>query len=562
MLQTYTINIANVDDIIEQLNILLHTEVSSKEDLVMILQRHSLILQEIEEQLLRHYITFQQDTNDETAKKTYEFDQKHVQPLVKRYKSLFEQKYYTSPFRLQLDELEHGFLNKRIQNANELFHEENITLEITEDELITKYFTITGNLNVMWDGKETPFMELRAYFQDEDRNVRQKAMTLLFETLQTAEGELQQLLHELIAIRSKKSKNVGLCNYRDYMFKKYERFDYTEKDCHAFAKSICDYVIPLEEKFQEELRQSIHVDTLRPWDTRAIPSNQKPLKPIEHAEDLIEKSKIVLGRLDASFAKLLHNMQEQENLDLESRIGKAPGGFCEYLPFSKQSFIFMTLTNTQGDVVIFLHEMGHALHHELMKDITVKQYQQLPMETAELASMTMELLSMEHWDVFYENKEELKQAKQEQLKQIVGFLPFTLLIDQFQHWLYENPVHSARERNDKFLELAKRYDSSIVNWDGYEAWQTAQWLYVLHIFEVPFYYIEYAIAQIGALQLYKQYKENPKQALENYKKALSLGSSKSVKEVYETAGITFDFSSETIKDVLSFVEKELELLAK
>ncbi|WP_369899584.1 M3 family oligoendopeptidase [Bacillus manliponensis] len=559
MSQTYAVHISDVNEVTKQLDSVLNMEISSKEDLVIMIQRQSHVLQEIEEQLLQHYIAFQQNTNDETAKKVYEFDQKHIHPLVKRYKGLFEQKYYESPFRLQLDQ-DYEFLNKRIQNANELFHEQNIELEVTEDELITKYFTITGNLTVMWDEAEIPFMELRAYFQDKDRNVRQRAMTLLFEALQSAEGELQQLLHELIAIRSKKAKNVKLANYREYMFKKYERFDYTEKDCHTFAQSIRDYVIPLEEKFQEELRQSIYVNTLRPWDTRAIPNNQKPLKPIEHEYELIEKSKIILEKLDDSFAALLQKMQDQGNLDLKSRVGKAPGGFCEYLPFSKQSFIFMTLTNTQDDVVIFLHEMGHALHNELMKDITVKQYQQLPMETAELASMTMELFSMEHWDVFYDDKEQLKQAKQEQLKQIVSFLPFTLLIDQFQHWLYENPVHSAKERNDKFLELAKRYDSNVVNWEGYESWQTAQWLHVLHIFEVPFYYIEYAIAQIGALQLYKQYKENPKKTLENYKKALSLGSSKSVKEVYETAGITFDFSSETIKDVLRFVEKELALL--
>ncbi|MEB9946242.1 M3 family metallopeptidase, partial [Bacillus cereus] len=239
---------------------------------------------------------------------------------------------------------------------------------------------------------------------------------------------------------------------------------------------------------------------------------------------------------------------------------KAAGGFCEYLPASQLSFIFMNLNYTQDDIITFIHEMGHSIHNELIKPLELRQYIEIPAETAELASMTMELFSLNYWDTFYTDKKDLKQAKINFFKGVISYLPVMLIVDQFQHWLYENPIHTSEERNEKYLQLQKHYQSSVIHIDGYENWIATSWLPVLHIFEVPFYYIEYAIAQLGALQMYKQYKEDPKQTLENYKKALSLGSSQPIKEVYDAAGIRFDFSGETIKELMLFVEKELELL--
>ncbi|HEK9102583.1 TPA: M3 family oligoendopeptidase [Bacillus pseudomycoides] len=560
MQQTIPINISNIDELIKKLDVLLDISISSSQELENWLIQQSQTLNSINEQLMKHYIAFQRNTNDIEAKNTVDFNQKYVQPILKRYKNLLDQKYYDSPYRSQLNPSQFEFLDKKIKNTRELFNEENISLEITEDELITRYFEITGNLASMWNGEEVNLSELNVYLQDPDRSIRQKAMTAISEKFLSVENEIQEILNRLIIIRTIKARNVGLTNYRDYMFKKYERFDYTAEQCNQFAESIRKYVVPLQEKIHKELQKKLQVDTLRPWDIRAVPADHKLLQPVKNEKELIEKSKALFTKLDSSFSALLEKMHN--HLDLESRKGKAPGGFCEYLPLSKLSFIFMNLTKTQDDTVVFLHEMGHCIHHDLMKDILIHQYQHLPMETAELASMTMELFTMDNWDVFYSNKEDLKQAKQEQLTQIIEYLPITLIIDQFQHWLYENPNHTAEERNAKFLELSTTYNSSTVNTDGYESWIVAQWLSVLHIFEVPFYYIEYAIAQIGALQMYKQYKENPQQALQNYKKALSLGSSKSVKEIYEAAGIQFDFSGETIKEVISFVEEELELLEK
>lgn len=555
-----TIDISNVLELEKTLSTLLNKEISSKLELENWLKKQSTVIWEIEEQLTSHYIAFQCNTNNKKIKDTFEYDQQYVCPLLKRYQNSFDNKYLESPFRMELDVKKYSLLDKRIKNAQTLFCEKNIDLEITEDKLVTEYFEITGGLTAQWDGEEKTITELQSYLQDPERHIRKKAKTLISATFLSVEDTLQHILNELIAIRHQKAKNIQLDNYRDYMFKKHERFDYTPDDCYELAESIRKYVVPLIDKIFNEKKSELQVDSLRPWDLKATAPNQKALKPIEDASELIEKNSYILHKLDPEFSILLNRMHENNCLDLESRKGKAPGGFCEYFPASRLSFIFMNLNHTHDDVTIFLHEMGHSIHNECMKQLELQKYLEIPSESAELASMTMELFSMEYWDTFYDNNEEFIKAKLDFFKDIVKYLPPMLIVDQFQHWMYENPNHTAKERNEKYLELYNTYQSNVVNIEGYENWIATGWLPVLHIFEIPFYYIEYAIAQLGALQMYKQYKENPKQAIENYKKALSLGSSKSLPEIYEAAGIRFDFSGETIKELMLFVEGELESL--
>ncbi|GAB6772788.1 M3 family oligoendopeptidase [Bacillus cereus] len=555
-----TIDISNVLELENTLSTLLNEIISSKLELENWLKKQSTFIWEIEEQLRSHYIAFQCNTDNKEIKDTFEYDQKYVRPLLKRYQNSFDTKYLESPFRMELDPKTYSLLDKKIKNAQTLFCEKNIDLEVNEDKLVTEYFEITGGLTALWNGEEKTITELQSYLQDPDRHIRKKAKTLISETFLSVEDKLQHILNELIVIRDQKAKNIQLHNYRDYMFKKHERFDYTPEDCYELAESIRKYVVPLIDKIYNKKKSELQVESLRPWDLKATAPNQKVLKPIEKASDLIEKSSHILHKLDHEFSALLERMHKNNCLDLESRKGKGPGGFCEYLPASQLSFIFMNLNHTHYDVTTFLHEMGHSIHNDCMKQLELQKYLEIPSESAELASMTMDLFSMEYWDTFYENKEEFIKAKLDFFKDIVKYLPQMLIVDQFQHWMYENPNHTAKERNEKYLELHNTYQSNIVNIEGYENWVATGWLPVLHIFEIPFYYIEYAIAQLGALQMYKQYKENPKQALENYKKALSLGSSKSLTEVYEAAGIRFDFSGEIIKELMLFVEGELELL--
>lgn len=560
MQRVNTIDISNVLQLEKTLSTLLNKMISSKLDLENWLKEQSKVILEIEEQLRSHYIAFQCNTDNKEIKDTFEYDQQFVKPLLKRYQNSFDNKYLESPFRMELDPKTYSLLDKKIKNAQTLFCEKNIDLEVNEDKLVTEYFEITGGLTVVWDGEEKTITELQSYLQDPNRDIRRKARTLISEKFLSVEDKLQNILNELIVIRHEKAKNIQLENYRDYMFKKYERFDYSAIDCYELAESIRKYVVPLKDKILLEKKDKLQVDTLRPWDVSAVTPDQKVLKPIANENDLIEKSTHIFNKLDVEFSALLNRMYKHNCLDLTSRKGKAAGGFCEYLPASQLSYIFMNLNYTQDDIVTFIHEMGHSIHNELIKPLKLRQYIEIPAETAELASMTMELFSLNYWDTFYTDKKDLKQAKINFFKDVISYLPIMLIVDQFQHWLYENPSHTSEERNEKYLQLQKHYQSSIIHIDGYENWIATSWLPVLHIFEVPFYYIEYAIAQLGALQMYKQYKEDPKQALENYKKALSLGSSQSIKEVYDAAGIRFDFSGETIKDLMLFVEKELELL--
>ncbi|EEK78862.1 M3 family oligoendopeptidase [Bacillus cereus] len=555
-----TIDISNVLELEKALSILLHEEISSKHDFENWLKEQSKLIWEIEEQLRSHYIAFQCNTDNKEIKDTFEHDQQFVRPLLKRYQNLFNNTYLQSPFRMELDAKLYSLLDTKIKNAQTLFCEENIDLEIKEDKLVTEYFEITGGLSGIWNGDEKTITELQSYLQNPNRDIRKKAKIIISEQFLSVEKELQTILNQLIEIRHQKAKNIQVENYRDYMFKKYERFDYTAEDCYELAESIRKYVVPLKDKILLEKKEKLQVDTLRPWDVTAVAPDQKVLIPIANENDLIEKSTHIFNKLDVEFSALLNRMHEHDCLDLISRKGKASGGFCEYLPASQLSFIFMNLNYTQDDIITFIHEMGHSIHNELIKPLDLRQYIEIPAETAELASMTMELFSIDFWETFYTDKKDLKQAKINFFKDVISYLPVMLIVDQFQHWLYENPSHTSEERNEKYLQLQKTYQSNVIHIDGYENWIATSWLPVLHIFEVPFYYIEYAIAQLGALQMYKQYKDNPDQALENYKKALSLGSSKSIKEVYETAGIRFDFSGETIKELMSFVEKELELL--
>ncbi|PFE29445.1 oligoendopeptidase F [Bacillus anthracis] len=560
MQRVNTIDISNVLQLEKTLSTLLNEVISSKLDLENWLKEQSKVIWEIEEQLRSHYIAFQCNTDDEEIKDTFEYDQQFVKPLLKRYQHLLDNKYLKSPFRMELDSNVYGLLDAKIKNAQKLFCEETIELEIKEDKLVTEYFEITGGLSGIWDGEEKTITELQSYLQDSNRDTRKKAKTIISEQFLSVEKELQNILNQLIEIRHQKANNIQLENYRDYMFKKYERFDYSAKDCYELAESIRKYVVPLKDKILLEKKEKLQVDALRPWDVSAVTPDQKVLKPIATENDLIEKSTHIFNKLDVEFSTLLNRMYKHDCLDLTSRKGKAAGGFCEYLPASQLSFIFMNLNYTQDDIITFIHEMGHSIHNELIKPLKLRQYIEIPAETAELASMTMELFSLNYWDTFYTDKKDLKQAKINFFKDVISYLPVMLIVDQFQHWLYENPTHTSEERNEKYLQLQKHYQSNVIHIDGYENWIATSWLPVLHIFEVPFYYIEYAIAQLGALQMYKQYKEDPKQALENYKKALSLGSSQSIKEVYDVAGIRFDFSGETIKELMLFVEKELELL--
>lgn len=543
-----------------QLKALLRKEIHSVQELEEWLVEESALYEEIQEVLNGDYIAFQRYNNDEEIKKRFEHDQEVIVPLLKKYQALLDKKFYENPYRKELNQDKYKQLIQSKVNSIEIFREENIKLEIEEDRLSKEYYEITGSITINWEGQEKTIPQMKEFLQSSDRKTREKAWRLVWQEVSKHDQRLNEIMSKLIKLRHQIALNAGFKNYRDYMFKKYERFDYTPEDTFVFHEAVKKQIVPMVDKIQKKHQQEIGVEVYRPWDTQAVPKGKKRLQPFTETTELVNATVDIFQELDPLFANMLKQMKGEGLLDLDSRKAKSPGGFCAELPVTGLSFIFMNAVGSQGDVSTMVHEGGHAVHNLLMQNQKLAAYKSAPMESAELASMSMELLTIDKWDRFYTDKEELKRAQIEHIEGIISFFPWAMVVDRFQHWMYENPQHTVEERKEKFKELAKEYSHHYVNTEGLEKELEARWLMQLHIFEVPFYYIEYAIAQLGALQLWKSYTEDPEGTIERYKNALALGSSKSLPEVYETAGIRFDFSEETIEELMQFAHQQLDKL--
>jgi len=298
------------------------------------------------------------------------------------------------------------------------------------------------------------------------------------------------------------------------------------------------------------------LENYKPWDTSVDASGKAPLKPFEDGEDLINKSIRCFERIRPYYGECLGTMKAMKHLDLESKEGKAPGGFNYPLYEIGVPFIYMNAVGSQRDLVTMVHEGGHAIHSFLSRDLPLTDFKSVPSEVAELASMSMELISMDSWDEFYDNNEELKRAKKEQMQKVLEGLPWIAAIDRFQQWIYTTP-HTADERRIEWQNIMSELGSSVVNWEGYEKAHQNIWQRQLHLFEVPFYYIEYGMAQLGAIAMWRSYKQLGETALNNYDAALKLGYTKSIGELYQTAGIEFNFSQQYVKELADFIKAEL-----
>jgi oligoendopeptidase F len=307
-------------------------------------------------------------------------------------------------------------------------------------------------------------------------------------------------------------------------------------------------------------QQQLGVDTLRPWDLEAEPAGVEPLRPFKTGAELLEKSIAVLERLNPFFADCFRTMQRMGHFDLESRKGKAPGGYNCPLAESGAPFIFMNAAGQMDDVTTMVHEGGHAVHSFLAHPLDLTAFKEYPMEIAEVASMAMELFTMDHWEPFFDNADELKRAKLHQLERAITIFPWIATIDKFQHWVYTHPQHTLEERQQAWVSILSEFSTEVLDVGGLEGFRQYSWQRQLHLFEVPFYYIEYGIAQLGAIGLWMQYKQNPQQALSNYMTALSLGGTRTLPELYEAAGLRFDFSPIHIKTLMEFVKEEMDKL--
>lgn len=537
-------------------------EISSKEDFKQWLLDQSELEAVLEENFAWRYIKMTINTKDEDLAKDYTFFVKEIQPKLAPYSFRLNKKLSESPFKKEFNDEAYKILFRTVDTAIKLFRKENIPLEAEMAEKSQEFSAISGAQSIEHGGEQITMQKAATLLKENDEALRKE----IFEKMAARRSQdveaLDNLFSELIQLRHKIATNAGFDNYRDYKFESLGRFDYTKEDCFDFHKSIKEEIVPLVKKISEKQAKDLGKDKLKPWDGEVDPKGRKPLKPFETGQELLDKTVSIFNKIDPFFGDCLTTMDKLGHLDLESKDGKSPGGYNYPLYEIGVPFIFMNAVGSHRDLITMVHEGGHAVHSFLNRDLELTGFQSLPSEVAELSSMSMELLTMDYWQDFYDNEEDLTRAKIEQLETILKILPWVATIDEFQHWIYENPNHSVAERKEKWTQILEDYGTGVTDWSGYESVRENTWQRQLHLFEVPFYYIEYGMAQLGALAVWKNSKSDFKKAIEDYKNALSLGYTKSIPEIYMTAGVTFDFSRKNISELAEFIQEELSLVIK
>ncbi len=537
---------------------LLARDIDSKKDLEKWLADMNELDAIINEDFSWRQIRMTCDTTDKKLEESFNFFCMEIHPKIQPYADALNKKLVNSPFVKELDAPTYFTYLRTVKKNIDLFREDNIQLQAELAVLQQKYGVIIGKMVVEVNGKEYTLQQAAKFLESHDRDLREDVYRKINERRLQDKNELNNLFAILIEKRQKVSENAGFENYREYKFKELGRFDYTKEDCFRFHDSVRNHVLPLVNKIYANKKIKLSLDDLRPWDVEAEPKGTKALTPFKTGSELLQKTIECFTQVRPFFGECLQQMNAMKHLDLESRQGKAPGGYNCPLAESGAPFIFMNAAGQMNDVTTMVHEGGHAVHSFLTHKLSLNAFKEYPMEIAEVASMAMELFSMDHWDVFFENKDDLRRAKEHQLERTISIFPWIAVIDKFQHWLYENPKHTTEERTEQWISILDSFSDDVIDYIDLENYRAIGWQKQLHLFEVPFYYIEYGIAQLGAIGMWMQYKKNPEQALDNYMNALSLGGTKTLPELYNAAGLTFDFSAENIKTLMEFVNEEME----
>lgn len=537
---------------------LLEREINSKVDLEKWLKDMSELDAVINEDVCWRQIKMTCNTEDKSLEEAFNFFCMEIQPKIQPYADALNKKLINSPFTNELDHEKYFTYLRSVRKSIELFREENIQLQAEMAVMQQQYGVITGSMMIEVKGVEYTLQQAAKFLESHDRNLREEVYRKINERRLQDKDALNDLYSQLIQKRHQVALNAGFENYRDYRFKELGRFDYTKEDCYQFHEAVREHVIPLVNKIYQKKKEKLKLNDLRPWDVEAEPEGTQPLIPFTTSDELINKSIACFKQLRPFFGECLQQMNAMKHLDLESRKGKAPGGYNCPLAESGAPFIFMNAAGQMHDVTTMVHEGGHAVQSFLTHDLELNAFKDYPMEIAEVASMAMELFSMDHWEVYFDNKDDLKRAKEHQLERTITIFPWIAIIDKFQHWIYENPNHNVEERNSKWMEILHSFSDDVINYSGLEKYRENAWQRQLHLFEVPFYYIEYGIAQLGAIGMWMQYKKDPEKALDNYMNALSLGGTKTLPQLYQAAGLQFDFSPENIKALMDFVSEEME----
>jgi oligoendopeptidase F len=513
----------------------------------------------LDEEANRRYIAMTCHTDNAEAEKAYLHFVENIEPQTKPRQFRLEQTFIGHPLKAKLPMPRYEVFLRDTQNHVELFREENVPLETEEARLTQQYQKLSGSLTVQFRGEEKTLVQMGKFLEEPDRALRREAWELVAQRRLQEREKFEEQFDQLLKLRERIAKNAGFDDYRAYAFRRLGRFDYTPEDCNVFHDAVAREVMPAVRELQAERRRPLGLEKLRPWDLSVDPFNRPPLRPFDRVDEMVARSQRIFDQLDGELAGGFRQMKELRLLDLENRKGKAPGGYQSTLAESRQPFIFMNAVGQQRDVETILHEAGHAFHAQAAREEDLLPYRNSPpIEFCEVASMSMELLGNEFIEEFY-SETDANRARRTHLEGIVGILGWIATVDAFQHWIYTHPGHTRAERAAAWLALTDRFGGD-VDWSGYEEARAHLWQRQLHIFIHPFYYIEYGIAQLGALQVWANSKRDKAKALNDYKKSLALGGSRPLPELFKAAGCRFEFDGETIRPLMRLVREELARL--
>src|SRR5271170_6942001 len=509
----------------------------------------------LDEESSRRYIAMTCHTDNADVEKAFLHFVENVEPQLKPRQFVLEKIYVAHPQREKLPKVRFQVFDRDVKNHVELFRPENVPLETEEAKLCQQYQKLIGAQTVSFRGEEKTLVQMGRYLEEPDRALRQEAWELVAKRRLQDVDKCEEIFEELIKLRTRIAKNAGFDNYRDYAFRQMGRFDYTPESCFQFHDAVEKEIMPAVREIQNERKRQLKLEKLRPWDLAVDPQNRAPLKPFAEVGGMVSRTQKIFNHLDAELATGFQQMQDLKLLDLDNRKGKAPGGYQQNLSEARVPFVFMNAIGVQRDVETILHEAGHAFHAQATRDEDLYSYRGAPIEFCEVASMAMELLGNEFLEEFYPVAE-ANRARKTHLEGIIGFFPWMATVDAFQHWIYTHANHTRAERDAAYLALMDRFGGE-VDFSGHEKSRTYSWHRQLHIFIHPFYYVEYGIAQLGALQVWANSKADKVKALDDYKKSLALGGSRPLPELFAAAGCKFQFSAKTIQPLVKLLREEL-----
>lgn len=509
---------------------------------------------------VERYIAMTCQTDDPAREAAYLEWVRDIEPKIKPFQHALREKYLDSPYRAELPKERYQVFDRQWQNRRELYREANIPRETALAELEQKYQKTIGAMLVSFRGQEYTPAQMAPFLEDPDRITRQEAWTLVSARRLQDRDTLDDLFDQMLVLRGEIAREAGFARFTDYAYRARERFDYGEAEAAAFRDAIERCVVPLAVELQRARVRDLGIDALRPWDVSVDPLGRPPLRPFSTAEELSAKTERVFREIDPELGAQFAYLRARGLLDLENRKGKAPGGYQTTLEDDRLPFIFMNAVGVDGDLRTLLHEGGHAFHALASRAEPLAAYRESPIEFCEVASMSMELLGARNLDGFYDQAESDRSYRQ-LLEGIVLILPWIATVDGFQHWVYDHPGHTRAERRAAWNALLDRF-GGIVDWTGHEEARANSWHRQLHIFLYPFYYIEYGIAQLGALQVWRRARSDRAGAVGDYRRALGLGGSRPLPALFQAAGIRFDFSEAAIRPLVELVRDELDRLGR